>query len=239
MEYRVCVYSDIGDRPNNEDSAGYCTAGDDLIAVAADGVGGSANGEIASQYTVSEIIEQAGREQLTTDLLKRTIQQINAGICEKQKTCGNTMSTVAMLWIHAADRTAAALNVGDSRIYQFRGGEIMYQSMDHSIAQIAVITGEITPDEIRTYPGRNRLIRALGAEETVGVDCKELDVQPGDAFLLCSDGLWELVHEDRMLAYLKESNDPEKWIEKLQAAVAESDAQNKDNHTAVAIIIEA
>lgn len=238
MKYRVFAYSDIGDRQNNEDCAAYCTAGDDLIAVAADGVGGSANGEIASRYAVSEIIAQAEKEQLSIDLLKRTIQQINADIREKQKACGNTMSTVALLWIHAAEQRAAVLNVGDSRIYQFRGGKIVFQSMDHSVAQIAVIMGEITQDEIRSYPGRNRLIRALGAEETVGVDCKELDVQAGDAFLLCSDGLWELVHEERMLTLMQESESAEDWIARLQAAVLESDAQKKDNHSAVAIMIE-
>ena len=130
------------------------------------------------------------------------------------------------------------LNVGDTRIYQFRDHQVIFQSFDHSIAQIAVLSGEITKDEIRTYPHRNRLIRALGAEKTVKAELSVLDVRPGDSFLLCSDGLWEPVTEKTMVNTLDASATPKDWLAKLQALVEQDISSNKDNHSGVAVMIK-
>ena len=150
-------------------------------------------------------------------------------------TDGNQMmTTVAVLW---ADGTEAfAANVGDTRLYQFRNGQVAFQAIDHSVAQLSVFSGEITQAQLRGYAGRNHLLRALGAEEEVQVELNDLEIQPGDRFLLCSDGFWELILEEEMLSWGGEDTAAQ-WLERMKAlAVSRCGAQG-DNHSAIAIVV--
>ena len=106
-------------------------------------------------------------------------------------------TTLAAVWID--DENALAASVGDTRIYQFREGRIVFQSKDHSVAQMACLAGDITEQEIRTSRERHRLTRALGAQEEVKADISPLQICTGDALLLCSDGLSNVVNEQEML----------------------------------------
>ena len=144
-------------------------------------------------------------------------------------------TTIAALWFN--NERAIVAHVGDTRIYQFRKSKIVYQSIDHSVSQMAVMVGEITQDELRGHIDRNRLLRALGASEKVKPDVRSLSLLPGDAFLVCTDGFWELILEDEMLEDLENSSIANQWLANMRKRIENRISTKGDNHTAVAIII--
>lgn len=146
------------------------------------------------------------------------------------------MTTLAAVW--ATDEMAIAATIGDTRIYQFREGKIVFQSVDHSVAQMAVLSGEITPEEIRTYPKRSRILRALGAEDRVKTDIIPLQLCCGDRLLLCSDGFWEFLPECEMEALSLETETAELWLERMCAVVKSRCSRFCDNNTAITICIQ-
>ena len=133
-----------------------------------------------------------------------------------------------VLWAH----------LGDSRLYHFSGGDIIYQTRDHSVPQAMADAGNITVDEIRHHEDRNRLLRALGNEENLrpAVEKTVYPVDPGDAFLLCTDGFWEYVMETEMIADLVRSPDPETWLNLMAARIRERAKDGHDNYSAIAVI---
>ena len=234
MRCHCASYTDVGKRSNNEDSFGLHQSGDSLLAIVADGLGGHENGEVASRLAVDSIIKDLSEAEIDEDTLLYAILDANKAICSA-KTIGKT--TVAALWIK--DQYAVAAHVGDSRIYQFRDGEIIFQSVDHSNVQMAVLVGELEPDALRNHKDRNQLFRALGEEnEELKVDSTELEVLPGDSFLLCSDGFWEPVTEEDMLQTLKEAESPEQWLDAMKQIVVTADKPKQDNYTAVCLQVE-
>ena len=121
-------------------------------------------------------------------------------------------------------------------MYCFRKGEIIFQSVDHSLSQLAVISGDITADEIRGHIDRNKLIRVLGVKENVNPDLNVLEAKSGDAFLLCSDGFWENIEEKEMEELLKKSRTVDEWLQGMAAAVRKNGAgTNMDNNSAIAV----
>lgn len=232
MEYQYASYSDIGNRENNEDSLGVKLQGDSLIAIVADGLGGHANGEVASRMAVDTILNNLDMEDVDEDELICWI--LSASDAIRDSNCsGNT--TVAALWVK--DSYAVAAHVGDSRIYQFRDGKIIFQSVDHSVVQMAVMVGELPPDAVRHHKDRNKIFRALGAEgEAPKVDSTELTVRPGDCFLLCSDGFWEPVTEMDMLRTMQETDTPEQWLNAMRRIVFSAKDPKQDNNTAITLI---
>lgn len=237
MNIKVYSYSDKGDRQNNEDAVSTVYWENELLAIMADGVGGYQAGEVASNYTILKIKQIMQEQSRNVDTLLSAVKTVNSEIRMQQRDIGNMMSTVAALWIQNNESVATAVNVGDTRIYQFRDGNIVYQSVDHSIAQMAVYAGEILPSEIRGYSGRNRLIRALGAENNIKTECITLDIFAGDSFLICTDGFWEIVTEEMMLQTLAVCSSPEKWLDDMKKIIEQEKMSKKDNHSAIVIMI--
>lgn len=134
---------------------------------------------------------------------------------------------------------AAWAHVGDSRLYHFVDGKLAFQTRDHSVAQIGVMLGEITLDEIRFHEDRSRVLRALGQDEELNVETREEPLGPGrHAFLLCSDGFWEYVLEAEMEAALAEASDPEDWIARMRAYLQGRIPPGNDNNTAAAVWVD-
>ena len=233
MKYLYAKYSDIGDRQTNEDNLGTQSWNNTLLAVVADGLGGHSNGEIASQIAVDTILNKLYCKNLDEDSLAYAIIDASHAI----RNCSDSgFSTAAALWIQ--DCHAVAAHIGDSRIYQFRNGKIIYQSLDHSMVQMAVIVGKLNPDALRKHPDRNQLFRVLGDhDEDPKIDSTELSVRSGDRFLLCSDGFWEQITESDMIKTASESNDPGIWLESMRTILRKTQTTNQDNHTAICIII--
>ncbi len=233
MRTDVASYSALGKRKNNEDavSAAACKAG--LLAIVADGLGGHANGEYASQAAVNIINRSLVNLDISEDDIEDAVYDANDEVLKIQEQHPGAMTTITVLWL--GDSSAVAAHVGDSRIYQFRDGKIIYQSVDHSVSQLAVMAGDIRPEEIRNHKDRNKLTRALGAEAEPKVAVKLLRVMPGDRFLLCSDGFWEMVTEEQMLLFASRCSDAESWLKEMRAI---AEPRSKDNNTAVAVIVE-
>ena len=234
MNYTLASYSAKGKRSNNEDAcAALCEGADGLLASVADGLGGSAFGEKASALAVRALEERLKGREVSARLLEEAIRATDEAVRALQWDYPGAMTTIAALWLRGT--AAVAAHVGDTRIYQFRDGQIVYQSLDHSLAQLAVRDGEITPAEIRSYPERNVLFRALGGKGGTKAELRELRIRPGDRLLLCSDGFWETVTEEEMLRAARESRTAEEWLDKMRLLAERGE---DDNHTAVAAVFE-
>ncbi len=231
MQISLSYYTHIGKRADNEDALAAVEGKSGLLACVADGLGGHQNGEFASRAAVAEL-RRLHEEGLLGDDPEGAVMRADAAVRRVHETAPGALTTVAALWL-GADRAVAA-HVGDSRIYQFRDGKILYQSVDHSAAQLAVAAGEITPQQIRTHRDRNKLIRVLGGEIAPKVTLKRLTLRSGDRFLVCSDGFWERVTEEEMLASAQRSGDAAQWLDELRA-IAQPAA--RDNNTAIAILV--
>lgn len=231
---QVASYSDIGGRACNEDAVRYVRQGDErLCLVLADGLGGHGGGEQASGTAADMICSgwhgEADREVLTELLLaaNRQVLAIQTPQCAMKTTVAAlTLEPGRAVWAHA----------GDSRLYRFQDGALAFQTRDHSAAQIGVMLGQITPDQIRFHPDRNRVLRALGQDAELTVESAECPLPPGrHAFLLCSDGFWEYVEEDEMTADLGAAESPEQWLEKMRGRLSGRVPENNDNNSAAAV----
>lgn len=234
MKISAAYCSNYGGRKVNEDCVYLCEQNDGVTAIVADGLGGMEHGDRASRIAVKTVASALSMEYVSSDRLNEAVQQANDAIFNDKKS-GEMASTVAVLWIN--DKIACVSHVGDSRIYQIRDGRIIYQSKDHSVSQMAVMVGEITQSEIRGHKDRNRLVRALGAAQPAKPDTTTLDVMTGDAFLLCTDGFWELILEENIVSYLNSSESAAEWLDKMCRHIERFQTADCDNNTAAAIIV--
>jgi protein phosphatase len=199
---KVALYarSDIGlVRTNNEDS--YFTDVERGLAIVADGMGGHAAGEVASKITVDTLSEHVqvpnsfwpfGRTARERNCIVQAIRLANQRVRQaaaQDTTLTGMGTTIVALWIRG--RRAHVAHVGDSRIYRYRKGGLVQLTRDHSWASEEAAM-------------RNVLTRAVGAEDSVEVDHRVLDVAAGDVFLLCSDGLTRPVPDETIVTILRE-----------------------------------
>lgn len=183
------------------------------LLVLADGMGGHAGGEHASRIAVQSIGKafqsEFGEAEPT---LRRAFDAANEAILQeardRSELHGMGTTAVALMITPGGAWTA---NVGDSRAYRLRGGKIELLTEDHSIVFEEVRSGRISPSEARTHPLRNRLLRCLGIQPGVIVDVERVEIEPGDRFLLCSDGLWGEVDEAE-LGRLLDAERPENVV---------------------------
>lgn len=195
-----CGKTDIGlRRKNNEDS---CVVRPDLAVFAvADGIGGAAGGEIASRILTETVEEIFSRDEPRSDEETiRMVQQVfsegnqrildHAGRNVHHRGMGSTGVLVAF-----SNSTYTAGHIGDSRIYLFRDGKLRQITKDHSLVQDQIDKGLVTPEQARTHRMKHVVLRALGAQPSVELDLIRGSVQPGDVFLLCSDGLTDMVED--------------------------------------------
>ena len=128
-------------------------------------------------------------------------------------------------------------HVGDSRVYWFRNGKVLFQTLDHSLCQAMALSGEIRQEEIRGHASRNLLLRALGENQELKVDTHAGWLRKGDRLLVCSDGFWDLIYEDEMIKAAARTNAQE-WLDRMCAIVAKRQKSDSDNFTAITIVAE-
>jgi protein phosphatase len=221
-------------RTNNEDAF----AADDGIWVVADGMGGHLAGEVASAYTI-DALREANRAGITSsgDLVS-AVQQANDTIRHEALTnpgrrgMGTTVTALAVMH-HPDNPQLVVANVGDSRTYLWRDGQLSSVTVDHSYVQELVSGGEITAEEARTHPRRNIVTRALGIEPGVMVDTWTLAAVRGDRYILCSDGLVDEVTDEEIAAVSAEEADPQRAAERLVALANQNGG--RDNVTVVVV----
>ena len=216
-------------RPNNED-AFY--AGPRLLAVA-DGVGGHAAGEVASA-TIIEALTPLGDCEPGYDLVGRLHEAVvggNAAIAQRvaddPRLGGMSTTLTAILF---GDGRYCLLNIGDSRTYLVREGELTQLTRDDSYVQLLVDEGHITQEAAGSHPQRNLVLQALTGEEVMEPAMTVLEALAGDRFMLCSDGLTDVVAADMLQAALADGQ-PQECVDRLiELALAN---QTRDNVTVI------
>ncbi len=226
----ISCYTEIGGRKVNEDALAVVSSETSALLILADGVGSCDNGRLASDTLVVTVRRELEGRFPEEDALADAV--VLAGE-ELRRYEGSVCTTAAVVWMQGT--SAVVGNVGDSRIYQFRNRKIIYQSIDHSVAQLAVLAGELSRDKIRQSPDKNRLIRAVGGRPgKLRVDTEELVCCPGDAFLLCTDGFWNEITEKEMLedACASENESAAAWLARMRRRI-DSGNRSLDNHSAI------
>jgi protein phosphatase len=210
-KFRCVGASDTGRvREHNEDTIG--TDGDIGLVVLADGMGGYKAGEVASGIAVRTVLtlvkDAVDREALTLHdeanglsrsgiLLRVAITRANKVIYQTAKTQSNCegMGTTVVAGLLFDDKLTIA-HVGDSRLYRCRDGKLEQVTQDHSLLQELVSRGFYTPEEAQRAAAKNYVTRALGVEPNVDVEITEVPALKDDVYLLCSDGLSDMVEDD-------------------------------------------
>ena len=235
MDY--AFYTDKGGRNVNEDSVHVYADEGCFCALLADGLGGQGNGDVASQTTIRSILDSfINAKSAQVDAVNDYIETANRRIREINQGTNTTMTTIVGLF--ADGQSVCVAHVGDSRLYHFADGRLVMQTVDHSVPQMAVAMGEISVEEIRFHPDRNRILRAIGADDHVKADIQQLNLLPGfHAFLLCSDGLWEYVTEMEMEADLAKSKTAEEWLHYMRCRRDMIAPDNADNNTGVTLLL--
>jgi protein phosphatase len=206
------------------------------LAVVADGMGAHAAGEIASQMAVDTILSimrlTAGAAPV--DRLETAITAAHAAIREKAQSSvrfDGMGTTVVMTFLHGKQLYHA--HVGDSRLYRLRGGKLEQLTRDHSLLQESIDQGLYSPEEARARVARNILTRALGLDGELKVDVGQVEVKGGDRFLLCSDGLYEMLPDAEIANTLQRTADLKKLVQTLVDMANERGG--RDNLTVIVI----
>ena len=174
-----------------------------LFAIA-DGMGGAQAGEVASRLAATVLTEADGLgsgEERVAELIQEANRRVFQRASEDAATQGmGTTMTLALVDEHAG--TVAVGHVGDSRAYRLRDGELEQLTEDHSLVQELVNSGRLSEEEAGTHPQRSVITRAVGTEPDVDVDTFTVEAQPGDVYLICSDGLTDMIGDAEIHASL-------------------------------------
>lgn len=245
--YQPLAIHELGKRANQEDCIypieGKATE-DDRLFLLCDGMGGHEHGEVASQsickslssFLLQHAVASEGLEdKLLSDALSYAYQEL-----DKLAVAGDTRqmgTTLTLLYFHSNGCTAA--HIGDSRIYHLRPSShtILYKSRDHSLVYDLYQAGELTYEEMKTFPQKNVITRAMiaGDRNHPKPDVIHIsDIQPGDYFYICSDGMLEQMEDEELLDVFAANVRDE---EKRQMLISET-SDNNDNHSAYIVHIK-
>lgn len=239
MLFQTFAYTNEGGRKNNEDS--YECA--ERIWVLADGLGGHDFGEIASSSVAKKTISlwKKADEPIDDNNLISLIEEVNSDLLklQQEKEAASSMRTTLVFSV-TDGKTLKFANVGDSRFYYFRNNKIIAQSEDHSVSAAVAKLGEIRYEDIRFNEDRNKLLKVIGNTEDLKLKklYEPISLQPGDAFLLCSDGFWEYVYEQEMEIDLTKSDSPKAWLEFMAKRIfLRTENNDNDNLTAICVFV--
>ena len=226
-----------GRRPNNEDHIyplSELASSAQKLFIVCDGVGGSEKGEIASSLACESIqaffatfIEGDPSE----EFIRKAIQYTETCFDEYEATHPETKGmATTMTLVYIGDTGITAAHIGDSRIYQFRKGRLVFRTEDHSLVSALVKFGQISPEEALFHPQRNIITRALqGTNHPVEVDVVQLtDIQPDDYLFMCTDGVIENMTDDTLSRFFLENP----TTESIKNVIVEFCSENsRDNYS--------
>ncbi|HVS01668.1 MAG TPA: Stp1/IreP family PP2C-type Ser/Thr phosphatase [Thermoanaerobaculia bacterium] len=251
LRVKACGLSDVGRaRTHNEDCFGIDPQ--HRMFVVADGMGGHNHGEVASRIAVKaiqEFVEQTAdndttwpfvydaRLQRHSNRLKTAIRMAHDKVLRAIRHDGSLigMGTTVVGFL-LKGRIAAVAHVGDSRAYRYRDGRLELLTQDHTWVNEQVVAGYLSAEQARAHPLKNVVTRALGGESEVVVDVKEVEVQGGDLYVLCSDGLTTMLSDDEIAQRLEEDGSPDETCRNL---VRDANAKGGlDNITVVLVQVD-
>ena len=234
-------FSARGARNYNEDRLG-CADGGSAYWALADGLGGHRGGARAAEIAVEAglaSLEQSAAPRLE-DRLKQAVSDAHARIRVQQKLeegHAGMRSTLVLLGISTDDMVWA--HTGDSRLYHFRDGRLLWRTRDHSVVQFLVSAGEIAENEMTKHPERSRLMSCLGGDNSLLISVKAAGLPPraGDVLLLASDGMWEHFEGWQLEAAVARCHTPEALLSHLAGLVGDAMHPTQDNYTGVAVYV--
>lgn len=241
MEIEIVTLSEKGGRNYNEDVHGHWHDDRFVACLVADGAGGHGGGDVAAATTRNSVLTAfAAAPALEGELLRRLLEQANLDVVARQAEGGKLAamrSTVVLAVIDLHESKLAWAHSGDSRAYLFRAGTPVARTTDHSLVQQMVAGGMLDEEGARLHPQRNMLLSALGSiEEAPEIDVSErMKLAPGDALLLCSDGVWEPLGDECLVQTLHASRSPGQWLAQLEQQIKARAKPGHDNYTALAL----
>jgi len=241
MRFSCAARTDTGVvRSGNEDS--YMMLPDRGVFIVADGMGGHAAGEVASDMAVRIIARELGslrglNDETAGERMRHAIIEANAAIFDRtlteQDKRGMGTTTTAMVLL---PQRFLLGQVGDSRAYMLRDGRMLQLTKDHSYVQEQVDLGLLTEEQARVHPYSNVITRCIGANAEVVPDLYFGHLRPGDIVLLASDGLTGMLEDEQLAVILKGEGGPQHWVDRL---INEANRRGGlDNITALVIRIE-
>lgn len=241
MTFRTASLTHPGGRSSNQDAHAFHVAEEGVsMWVVCDGVGGHRNGDVAARLAVDALIS-AGKstEALRPESISRAFDAAQTAIlAQADQAESSGMRTTAVLAM--SDGTTLLFgHLGDSRGYLIRDSKVIHLTQDHSVVMALLAAGQLTPAELRSHPDRNKITKALGKGEAVNptISPEPIALEPGDAILLCSDGVWEHVTDLEIVFDLCKSADAEDWVRLLFQRVMVRASATHDNLTAIAVLV--
>lgn len=212
-----------------------------LLCVVCDGMGGAKSGNVASTLATDVFIQEirqsfvSAMDQKQLDqMLQSAVKLANFTVYDQSRQfeefSGMGTTLVALL---ISGKQITVVNVGDSRAYSITENGVEQLTKDHSLVQMMIDKGELTPEQAKTYPGKNLITRAIGTEMVVNCDIFHRELTPGECFLLCTDGLCNVVDEQEMLFEVVHGGEKTDVCERLLAIAKNRGAP--DNVTCVLV----
>ena len=193
--------------------------------IVADGMGGHIGGEIASTSTIERLRTVAQKGEVTARAIEKALGRAVADIdSHPEATDEGTGTTVTGVYLDLAgdEPTWVTLNIGDSRVYLFRGESLAQITTDHSVVQELIAAGRLSPEEAENHPYGNVITRAVGPSDGVAPDYVRLEVNDGDRFVVCSDGLTKELTDYGILHFLMQNEDPADAVDAMLEAALEN-----------------
>jgi serine/threonine protein phosphatase PrpC len=241
LEIAVATRSERGRRATNEDEVRVSHGGPHWVAVLADGAGGHRDGAEASRRAVEHVQEVLRREAAAFDAsaLTHAVVAAHRHVLDAQQGGEGPErmhTTVVVLWIDSEEGRALWTHVGDSRLYVARRGALRQLTSDDSLVQRMLDAGLLTRQQALVHPQKNQLVAALGIDGEVEPHtlAQAVRLEPGDAFLLCSDGWWGALDESRILGSLADADTPQEWLDAMQRCIEAQAQPRQDNFSAIA-----
>lgn len=242
MKFTIYQNSRQGPRPYNQDRLAYSYSKDALLLVVADGMGGHRNGEVAAQLAVQTLTDAFQRLAVPflnnpAKFLQDHIQQVHdmiESLAQAEDMVESPRTTIVAAVIQNGFLYCA--HVGDSRLYQFRGGHLLFRTVDHSIVQSMYSKGMITYAEMATHPYKNKIYNCIGGDTPPKVELSDrLELQEGDTILLCTDGIWGFIDDQQIKDILQQNPNITEATDKLLNFAEFACGDKGDNMSAIGL----
>ena len=242
MKFTIYQNSRQGPRPYNQDRLAYSYSKDALLLVLADGMGGHRNGEVAAQLAVKTLTDAFQRLAVPSlsspaKFLIDHIQQVHdmiENVTQIEEYAESPRTTIVAAIIQRGYLWCA--HVGDSRLYHFRNGHLLFRTEDHSVVQSLYKKGMITKEEMATHPYKNKIYNCVGGESPPQIDLSDRhELLEGDTVLLCTDGVWGVIDDQQIKEIIQRNNDITAVTTDLMDSADFASDERGDNMSAIGL----